>query len=340
LVSRYQLLCPGHLAGSVVATTSRSRRSGPQPPSWASAAHQVSVWPSRKRRVTRRHRPGRFGPRQPSSPAASTGVWAASAGAQVPLRGLRASTNGMSAAVRAWVKPGVVAVEAVGHHHPEPDAGVAGGPHQLHRQLRLGLEPGIPLATGESRRRCVGHRMHRPIAALIGPQAGHGHDAVVDLAHRAQVLAGHMRSSGAVLAVAGVIQHQRALGMWSGGQVLTKQAHAALVDLLVVPGRLRQEPLQPLDFAVLGAADRLGAGQPGQGLVAVAWQQQALQVVAEAAALGQAREEQVEPLGVGLQRARCGWAGTAAGHRRRWAPGGARAWTGPPKPTPRSTNYR
>ena len=37
--------------GSVVATTSRSGRSGPQPPSWASAAHQVSVWPSRKRRV-------------------------------------------------------------------------------------------------------------------------------------------------------------------------------------------------------------------------------------------------------------------------------------------------
>src|SRR4029453_6070459 len=43
--------------------------------------------------------------------------------------------------------------------------------------------------------------------------------------------------------------------------------------------RFRQEPLQPLDFAVLGTANRLGAGQPGQGLVAVAWQQQPLQVV-------------------------------------------------------------
>jgi len=38
---------------------------------------------------------------------------------------------------------------------------------------------------------------------------------------------------------------------------------------------------------VLGPADRLGAGQPGQGLVAVARQQQPVQVVAQAAALGQ-----------------------------------------------------
>jgi hypothetical protein len=38
----------------------------------------------------------------------------------------------------------------------------------------------------------------------------------------------------------------------------------------VVPGRFREEPLQPLDLAMLGAGDRLGAGQPGQGLVAVA----------------------------------------------------------------------
>jgi hypothetical protein len=43
--------------------------------------------------------------------------------------------------------------------------------------------------------------------------------------------------------------------------------------------------LQPLDLTVLGTGDRLGPGQPSQGLVAIAWQQQALQVVAEAAAL-------------------------------------------------------
>jgi hypothetical protein len=73
--------------------------------------------------------------------------------------------------------------------------------------------------------------------------------------------------------------------------------------------------LQPLDFAVLGTGDRLGAGQPGQRLVAVARKQQALQVVAEAATLRQAGELDVEPLGVGLQWARRGWARTSSGHR-------------------------
>jgi hypothetical protein len=72
----------------VVATTSRSRRTGPQPLRVASAAHQVSVCPSRKCRWMRRHRPGRFGLRQPRSRAASTGVWAWSAGAPLPVRGL------------------------------------------------------------------------------------------------------------------------------------------------------------------------------------------------------------------------------------------------------------
>jgi hypothetical protein len=69
---------------------------------------------------------------------------------------------------------------------------------------------------------------------------------------------------------------------------------------------------------MLGAGDRLGVGQRGQGLVAVAGQQQALQVVAQAAALRQARKQRVEVLGVVLQRAGSGWAGAAGGHRRRW----------------------
>jgi hypothetical protein len=46
--------------------------------------------------------------------------------------------------------------------------------------------------------------------------------------------------------------------------------------------------LQPLHLTVLGAHDRLGVGQGGQGLVPVAGQQQALQVVAQPTALRQA----------------------------------------------------
>ena len=57
----------------------------------------------------------------------------------------------------------------------------------------------------------------------------------------------------------------------------------------MIPAGLGQEPpLQPLDVAALGPSDRLSAGQ---GLVAIPWKQQALQVVTEATALGQNREQ-------------------------------------------------
>jgi hypothetical protein len=149
-----------------------------------------------------------------------------------------------------------------------------------------------------------------------------------------------MGGGSAVLAVAGVVQHQHAPVIGGGGRVLAQQPHPPLVDLFVVPGRFRQEPLQPLDLAVLGTGDRLGVGQSGQGLVAVAWRQQALQVVTEPAALGHACEQRVEPGGVALQRARRGRAGTASGHRQRWLLAADGKGTGPRKSTPTSTNYR
>jgi hypothetical protein len=102
--------------------------------------------------------------------------------------------------------------------------------------------------------------MQRPVAARIRPQAGHRHDAVVGLADRPKILAGHVRGRAAVFAVAGVIDHQHPLGVRHGCRIRAQQLDPALVDRLVIPGRLRQEPLQPLDLAVLGAADRLGVG--------------------------------------------------------------------------------
>src|SRR5215218_10987228 len=124
-----------------------------------------------------------------------------------------------------------------------------------------------------------------------------------------------MGGGGAVLAVPGVVDHQRPRIMGGGGRVFPQQLDAALVELLVVPSRFREEPLQPLDLTVLSASDRLGAGQPGQGLVAIPREQQALQVVTEAAALGQAAKQAIKRGGVVLQRARRGWTRTAAGHR-------------------------
>ena len=60
---------------------------------------------------------------------------------------------------------------------------------------------------------------------------------------------------------------------------------------------------------MLDPGDGLGPGQPGQGLVAVAGQQQALQVGAQATPLRQGAEQWVEPGGVVLQGARAGGQG-------------------------------
>src|SRR5829696_7150202 len=101
----------------------------------------------------------------------------------------------------------------------------------------------------------------------------------------------------------------------AGCRVGQQQLQAVLVDLLVVPGRLRQEPLQALHGPMLGTDQRLGAGQGGQGLVAVAGQQQALQVGAQAAALRERTKQRVELGGVVLQGAGGGRAGQPFGHR-------------------------
>jgi hypothetical protein len=78
--------------------------------------------------------------------------------------------------------------------------------------------------------------------------------------------------AAAGLAVAAVVDHQHAVVLGTGGRVGRQQLDAASVDPLGVPRRLGEEPLQPLHGLVLGADDRLRAGQGGQGLVAVARQ--------------------------------------------------------------------
>jgi hypothetical protein len=182
--------------------------------------------------------------------------------------------------------------------------------------------------------------MNRPIAAFVDPQAGHGHNPVVDLAHRAQILAAHMRGGSAVLAVAGIVDHKRAPIVRGGGGVIAQEPNPPVVDLLVVPGRFRQEELQPLDLAVLGADDRLGPGQPGQRLVAIPWQQQPLEVITEAAALGQAAKQGVKRCGVGLQWARCRRAGRRLVIGGGWLLAANRTMDRTAGAYPISTNYR
>ncbi len=123
-----------------------------------------------------------------------------------------------------------------------------------------------------------------------------------------------MRHRRAVLAVPGVIDDQRPGRMRPGHRVLAQQPHPDLVDRVGVPGRLGQEVLQALGLAVLGAGHRLGVGQRGQGLVALAWGQQPGQVVPEPAALRQPGQHRVELGSVVLQGSWSGRAWPARGH--------------------------
>jgi hypothetical protein len=84
-----------------------------------------------------------------------------------------------------------------------------------------------------------------------------------------------MGGVAAGLAVAAVIQHQRALVVRRGRGIVPQQLHAPLVDPFVVPGRLRQKPLQALHGPHLGPAYR-------QVVRIAAWQRRATGLAVEA----------------------------------------------------------
>lgn len=162
--------------------------------------------------------------------------------------------------------------------------------------------------------------MQRVVEVLIGPAGGHGDDAVVGLAQPAQPLPSDVRGRLAVLAVARVVDHQHPAWVRGGRGIGQQQFQSAGVDLLVVPGQLGQEELQPLYRGALGPDDGFGAGQAGQGLVPVPRQQQSREVLAEPAALCQRREQVIEARGVGFQSARSGRTRQTASHHK--PPGG------------------
>jgi hypothetical protein len=219
-----------------------------------------------------------------------------------PLRRLEAEHVGHPRLVQGRLELDVVAVEAVGHRRPEGHPGRPRGGDQLQGDGGLGPEGGIAAPPGEAGRGGVGLDVHRPVDPLVGPQAGHGHDAVVHLADDPEVLPGDVRGLGPVLAVAGVVQDQHPVGVGPGGGVRQQPRQAPRVDRRPVPGGLREEVLQLLGGRVLRPDHRLRPGQRRQGLVPVAGQQEALQVGPEGAALGQRPEAGVEAAGVGLQR--------------------------------------
>src|SRR5215211_2764200 len=173
-----------------------------------------------------------------------------------PFAGLDRQYVGHADPAERLGEAGVVAVKAVRHHRAERDLGLLGGADQLGGQLRLGPKRRVALALGQPRRRGIGDHIDWPVDALISPQVGDRHDAVVGLAQRAKPLAGHVGGLRAGLAVTGVVQHQHAPLVRRGRGIATQQLHAPLVDPLVVPAGLGEKPLQALHGRVLGANDR------------------------------------------------------------------------------------
>lgn len=102
----------------------------------------------------------------------------------------------------------LVAVGAVGGHRAEDQPGPLGPGGQVGRDLQFGAKAKVTLAAGEVMGRGIGAGVHRVVDPLIRPAGGHGDHATVDLPDRAEVLLAHVRCRAAVLAVAGVIDHQ------------------------------------------------------------------------------------------------------------------------------------
>ena len=217
--------------------------------------------------------------------------------------------------LRRLLEPQVVAVGAVRHDRPERHARGQRRVDQLDRQLRLGAEGRVLLAPGQAGGRGVRADVQGVVDPLVGPERADRDDAVVGLADRAQVLAAGVGGVGALLAVAGVVDHQHTLLVRGGRRGAEHQLEAAGVERVGVPGRLGEEELEALDGRALGADDRLGAGQRRQRLVAVPREQQPLQVRPEAATLSQRAEQVIEPDRELLQRAGGGRTDAPPRHR-------------------------
>jgi hypothetical protein len=220
----------------------------------------------------------------------------------VPLLGLERQHERQPGRPQPLLERQAVPVGAVGHHRPERHPGRAGGRDELHGQLGLGPEGRVRRPPGQAPGRRVGRDVQGVVHPLVRPQAGHRHDPVVQLAHRAQVLPAGVGGVGPRLAVAGVVDDQHARGVGRRRRVGQQQLQPPRVDRRAVPGGLREEVLQLLGGRVLGPDHRLRPGEGGERLVPLPWQEQALQVDPEGPALGQRAEAGVELPGVRLQR--------------------------------------
>jgi hypothetical protein len=120
--------------------------------------------------------------------------------------------------------------------------------------------------------------MERELKAVVGPQATDRHNAIIDLADGAQVLAGHMVGLVTRFAVPAIIDDEDSFLVRSRAGVIQEQLQAAGVDGFTIPGGLGEEVLEFLHLGMLGILDGPGPSQTSESLVPISGKQQALQI--------------------------------------------------------------
>jgi hypothetical protein len=136
---------------------------------------------------------------------------------------------------------GVLAVDEVGDHRPEPNAIAPCLLDQVPRQLRLGPKPGILLALGKARCRPIGFDPERDVTRAVGPMARHRHHPVGGEANLADVLLGRKGNAVAALAIASFVDDEHASTMGAQGGMLLPQLKTAGIEGSSIPGRIMQE---------------------------------------------------------------------------------------------------
>src|SRR5215210_3419919 len=97
----------------------------------------------------------------------------------------------------------------------------------------------------------VGLEIHGIVDPLIRPEARNAHHPAVGLADVAQPLLAHVRRMLAPFAVPVLVYDQNAFAVGGGSGLFEQEFEPALVDLLGVPPRFREEPLQALRLFAL-----------------------------------------------------------------------------------------
>src|SRR3712207_574425 len=107
----------------------------------------------------------------------------------------------------------------------------------------------------------VGLEVNGPVDLLVCKQAAYTHHPALGFADVGQPLPAHVGRMLAPLAVPMLVYYQHAFLVRSGRGLSEQDLQPTLVDLLGVPPRFREEPLQALGLFALRPAHGLGVGK-------------------------------------------------------------------------------